>query len=110
MTAKLQQVTDEKLRAFGERFLDAMADLQAEERGPALWRSDMERAPRDGSDVLLAGEIMHDEPGGPFWEYIVAAWDVEEAGGENGWAIESGLTPIHFTPSHWMPIFPPSKD
>jgi hypothetical protein len=70
------------------------------------WRT-MESAPTDGTDILLCSQILHEAPGGPFFEYIVGAWDVEEVGGDGGWATENGLQPIENRPSYWRPLSPP---
>lgn len=68
------------------------------------WRTDFEDAPKDGSEIMLAHWHSHDVPGGPFADYAVGAWDVEDCGGEGGWATNEGLDPIPFEPTHWMPI------
>lgn len=81
---------------------------------PALLSVDwlpIETAPTDGTDILLAAWNSHDAPGGPYTDYVVAAWDVEECGGENGWSTDHGLEPIDFDPTHWMPLpSPPPMD
>lgn len=73
---------------------------QLEERG---WQP-IYTAPRDGTDILLACWTLHDAPEGPFMDCIVAAWDVEEVGGEGGWATDNGLSPIEGAPTHWMKL------
>lgn len=83
-----------------------------ERRLPELLSADwqpIETAPKDGTEILLASWCLHDAPGGPFADYTVAAWDVEDCGGDGGWATESGLEPIDFEPTDWMPVPAPPK-
>lgn len=61
-------------------------------------------APRDGTDIVLCSWVLHDTPGGPFSEMVVASWDVEECGGDGGWILGDSERPLETEPIGWRPL------
>lgn len=61
-------------------------------------------APTDGTDILLLSWVLHEAPGGPIPEMVVASWDVEDCGGEGGWILGDYERPLETKPTHWMPL------
>ena len=61
----------------------------------------IETAPRDGSEVLVCRAATKH-----FGSYcVVAAW----WGNTKGWCVDDPMYPLHFEPTHWMPLPAPPK-
>lgn len=84
-------------------FLAMLEEL--ERRAAGEWRP-IETAPKDGSSVVIYGDIDASEA---IPDYAVCSWEPAAIGQPAGWVLD-GHESVMFVPTHWMPLPSPPED